>query len=102
MSNIFIFWQEKFHDTAGLYSFLGPAKAAGILRWHAVTGCDTTRRFAGRGKKSWRNLYLSLEDKNDQDIIKGFENFGVSLQWLEPTEKELSRFIARGNAKDIF
>ena len=76
------------------YSFLGPDKAVGVLGWHALYGCDTTGRFAGRGKTTWWSLFMSLDCDEDKDINSAFNDFGDNCHAiLASTEKRLSRFV---------
>ena len=99
VTNTFMFWQDKIFNITGLYSYLGPAKSACILGWHAMTGCDTTGRFAGRGKKSWWNIFLTLHDSDDEDIIQSFQDFGENSNLSCSTEAALARFVTLGYAK---
>jgi len=43
-----------------IYSALGPERSAGLPLFHALTGCDTTSSFFGRGKRSawdtWKDI----------------------------------------------
>lgn len=42
----------RFLDIKAYAEQLGPEKCAGILAFHALTGCDTTSSFKGKGKRS--------------------------------------------------
>ena len=99
VTNTFMFWQDKTFDITGLYSYLGPAKSACILGWHAMTGCDTTGKFAGRGKKNWWNIFLTLYDSDDEGILQGFQDFGENSKLSRSTEAALTRFVTLGYAK---
>ena len=35
--------------------YIGQVKADALLSLHAISGCDTTGRFLGKGKTSWWN-----------------------------------------------
>jgi len=42
-----------------IYDQLGPEKAAALINWHALTGCDTTGHIAGKGKKGCFTAFLA-------------------------------------------
>ena len=50
------------------------SKALAVL--HAFTGCDTTRKFTGKGKLSWWKQFA----KADESIIAAFLSLGLSHQ----------------------
>ena len=83
----------------GLYSHVGPLKSLGILAWHSITGCDTMGRFVEQGKKTWWNLYMSLDHELDKDILQGLCELGEGTNLLFTTQKELAKFITLGYAK---
>jgi len=99
LTNVFLFWHGKVFDITGIYSYLGPVKSSGVLAWHAITGCDTTGRFAGRGKKTWWNLFISLDKEKDKDIIDGFSEFGENAQLVDSTENAMAKFVSLGYSK---
>ena len=95
----FLFWQQKTYDIFGLYSYIGQEKVEGLLGWHALTGSDTTGKFARRDKKTWWHLFIDLDEQDDTDIISGFQEFGRTPDLTCHTERALSRFITLGYAK---
>ena len=100
LNNSLFFWLGKTYDITGIFSYLGPDKAMGILGWHALTGCDTCGKFALRGKKSWWNLFLELNTEDDKDIIEAFKEFGQSAVVSNMVETALARFVTLNYAKD--
>ena len=99
LQNTFLFWQDKTYDIFQLYSHIGRAKAQGLLAWHAVTGLDTTGKFARHGKKTWWHLFMDLDDKDDKDIINSLQESGKDTELQCQTERALARFITLGYAK---
>ena len=41
-----------------IYDALGPSKAAALINWHALTGCDTTGHIRGKGKLTCLNTFM--------------------------------------------
>ncbi|KAG0711912.1 hypothetical protein GWK47_019569 [Chionoecetes opilio] len=41
-----------------IYDALGPSKAAALINWHALTGCDTTGHIRGKGKQTCFNAFM--------------------------------------------
>ena len=95
----FLFWQQKTYDIFGLYSHIGQQKVKGLMGWHALTGSDTTGKFARRGKMTWWHLFIDLDEKDDNDIISAFQEFGRTPDVACQTEKALSRFVTLAYAK---
>jgi len=42
-----------------IYDALGPTKAAALINWHALTGCDTTGHIRGKGKQTCFNAFMT-------------------------------------------
>ena len=46
-------------------SALAPDKARALPMFHAITGCDTASSFAGRGKKTAWDVWMSHNEGTD-------------------------------------
>lgn len=44
------------------YEALGLNRAAAILGFHVLTGCDQTGRFSGKSKSTWWKFFMKAED----------------------------------------
>ena len=68
---------------------LGGAKIAALLALHALSGCDTTGNFAGRGKMTWWKAFQVA----DKEIITALANLGTSEHLAPDTIAALEKFI---------
>jgi len=75
-----------------IYDALGPTKAAALINWHALTGCDTTGHIRGKGKQTCFKAFMtsppdvvsSLQmlgegDSPAEEVLDGCEAFLCSL-----------------------
>ena len=75
-----------------IYDKLGPEKAAAIINWHALTGCDTTGHIYGKGKKGCFATFLTASpevlralaclgegDQPSAEVMCGCEEYLCSL-----------------------
>lgn len=75
-----------------IYDALGPMKAAALINWHALTGCDTTGHIRGKGKQTCFKAFMasppdvvsSLQmlgegDSPSKEVVEGCEAFLCSL-----------------------
>ena len=75
-----------------IYDKLGPDKAAALINWHALTGCDTTGHIQGKGKKGCFTAFLASSStviaalnglgegpEPSDEVVKGCEEFLCSL-----------------------
>ena len=60
---------------------LGESVCHALLFWHAFTGCDTVSQFAGRGKKTAWNAWVSLPEAT--------KTFGSLPYCSKPSDAEL-------------
>ena len=83
---------KRFVPAHEIADSLGSIKSAGLLMFHALTGCDTTSSFCGIGKKTawstWNNFpevthtFRALSEKDFEvtpDIINCLQKFVVLL-----------------------
>lgn len=72
-----------------IHDKLGPKMASALPGFHAFTGCDTTGRFAGKGKLTcWKAL-----EKADQSVVEAFCNLGKSDVPSETDTIGLEKFV---------
>jgi len=75
-----------------IYDALEPTKAAALINWHALTGCDTTGHIRGKGKQTCFKAFMtsppdvvsSLKmlgegDSPSEEVLDGCEAFLCSL-----------------------
>ena len=53
-----------FADVSSIYECLGENAVTALLALHALTGCDTTGKFAGVSKEFWTKGFLK-ESENE-------------------------------------
>ena len=54
---------------------LGATACKALLALHALTGCDTTGKFAGIGKGTWvKRFMLAKKDEDLMSMLSIFEN----------------------------
>ena len=72
-----------------IHDVLGNEKAKALLGFHAFTGCDTTGRFAGKGKRTcWKAF-----NKSSQQVIQAFCELGAGTVPSAETVKSLEKFV---------
>jgi hypothetical protein len=74
-----------------IYDALGSDLVATLPGFHAFTGCDTTGRFAGKGKKSCWKVF----QKASKGVIGAFGNLGKGKQPSSEDNKLLEEFVCR-------
>lgn len=52
----------RFYSVNAIYNYLGKAKSRALPVFHALTGCDTTSFFKGKGKKSSWQAWQAYEE----------------------------------------
>ena len=72
---------------------LGQSKAASLPAFHALTGCDTTSAFFGKGKRTAWDVWQSLPDLTVALQALGRSN--ISLQTLDVHLPVLEKFVTR-------
>jgi len=83
--------KQKLVPLKPIYDALKDARVAALPGFHAFTGCDTTGRFSGKGKKScWKAFELARTE-----IVTAFGNLGTDLQPSAEDCKLLEEFVCR-------
>ena len=85
-----------------IYDALGSRRAAALVNWHALTGCDTTGHIRGKGKATCFNIFmaagpkvisslskLGLGNEPTTEVIAGCEEFLCSL--FCPKKEKISK-----------
>lgn len=75
-----------------IYDKLGSDKASALIKWHALTGCDTTGHIQGKGKKGCFKAFLNASStvlaalnglgegaEPSDSVVEGCEEFLCSL-----------------------
>ena len=75
-----------------IYDALGSSKAAALINWHAITGCDTTGHIRRKGKLTCLNTFMELppnvvsaiqmlgdRDAPSEEVVDGCEAYLCSL-----------------------
>lgn len=75
-----------------VYDALGSTKAAALINWHALTGCDTTGHIRGKGKQTCFKAFMTSQpnvvsylqmlgegDSPSEEVADGCEAFLCSL-----------------------
>ena len=78
--------QSSVYDVRKIYEFLGPAKCRAIPFFVALTGCDTTSQFAGKGKLSAWNAWLAYPLATDAFLIQPFEKITIDSERFQMIE----------------
>ena len=90
-----------------IFETIGPLKAAALLGFHCLTGCDTSGQIRGKGKKSAFKVFsdsshsvlkaladLGKEESPTTEVINGCEKFIFNLVSKKGTKgKLLVRFV---------
>ena len=64
-SHVFAFGTDttfRYIDATAIAQALGDAKCGGFPAFHALTGCDVTSSFAGKGKRTARTAWGAYDD----------------------------------------
>ena len=64
-----------------IYDALGPAKAAALPGFHALTGADITGKFGGNGKITCWKLFELVD--NDDPIVNAHNFVLQNLYWSQ-------------------
>ena len=78
--------QSSVYDVRKIYEFLGPAKCRAIPFFVALTGCDTTSQFNGKGKISAWNAWLAYPMATDAFLIQPFEQITIDSERFQMIE----------------
>ena len=85
-----------------IYDQLGPKKAAALIHFHALTGCDTTGHLQGKGKNGCFNKFLQA----DVEVVAAICDLGCGVEpsphVYDGCEAFLcSHFRPKGNTSDL-
>ena len=72
-----------------IYNNLGPKRASALLGFHALTGSDTSGKFAGRTKDSCFKAFLSCDD----EIMDALAMLGSNNNLPTDACFQLERFV---------
>ena len=76
-----------------IYNALGPEKAAALPGFHALSGADTTGRFAGKGK---RTCWKVLQDLNaDHEIVHALARLGATQKPSDALINSLEAYVCK-------
>ena len=78
---------------------LGPRKAKALPLFHAITGCDTTSSFHGKGKTSAWNVWNALDADSSSNLLLSFKTKTGSASKLNATKRGL--FTRKGRPLEI-
>ena len=78
--------QSSVYDVRKIHEFLGPAKCRVIPFFVALTGCDTTSQFAGKGKLSAWNAWLAYPLATDAFLIQPFGKITIDSERFQMIE----------------
>jgi hypothetical protein len=67
------FFNGKKDSRKQIFDNLGPDRVSALLGFHAVTGCDTTGKFACRTKETAFKLFLNA----NESILKALASLGT-------------------------
>ena len=72
-----------------MYDAIGPIIAESLLGFHALTGCDTTGNFTGKGKVTcWNTLKAARPN-----VIRVFGQLGKTNKLSQDTFDALEKFV---------
>ena len=74
-----------------MHAVLGPERSKALLTLHAISGCDTVGRFAGKGKLTWFSGFQNSEDKA---VIAALQNFGITPNRDETDAEDIAQFVS--------
>ena len=74
-----------------MHAALGPERSKALLALHAISGCDTVGRFAGKGKLTW---FRGLQNTEDEAFIAALQNFGISSNLDETDAENIAQFVS--------
>lgn len=81
----------KIFHIGKLHAALGPDRSKALLALHAISGCDTVGRFAGKGKLTWFN---GLQRTEDETIIAALQNFGITPDLDDTDAENIAQFVS--------
>ncbi len=76
-----------------IYNALGPAKAAALPGFHALSGADITGKFGGKGKITCWKVFEQLD--NDDDIVDALTQLGATETISESTISALEACVCK-------
>lgn len=93
---------SKTYHIGNIANSLGKNKSEALLSLHAITGCDTTGRFASKGKITWLKSFFKLDD-NDVIVTK-LRDFGNGIELDNDSYEILAQFVSlvySGNRQEL-
>ena len=88
------------YDVNNLYHKLGEDTCSSLLASHAITGCDTVGRFAGKEKVSWHAHYKEYKRLNPDSIIT-LQKFGNMAKVVGDEQTVLEKFRTQKNFRQL-
>lgn len=74
-----------------IHAKLGSSVSNALPGFHALSGCDQTGKFAGKGKSVfWKTLMTA-----DKEMLEAFSNLGASELLSEETVHSLEKFVCK-------
>ena len=87
-----IFCSLSYSITIGiLYKALDRKVYEGLLSLHALTGCDRTGRFSGKGKCTWFHKFCAY---NNDILYAHMKSFGEEKELPDEMIERISAFIS--------
>ena len=74
-----------------IFHAVGPAKAAALPAFHALSGADNTGCFSGKGKASCWKTFIEA----DEEVISGFSALGVDAIPSRETMALIEKFVCQ-------
>ena len=73
-----------------VFDAVGEKRSKALIAFHALTGCDTTGKFYGKGKGYWFKVFMKLQDDTAISAICSLQN--------RPLESalEIEKFVMAG------
>lgn len=72
-----------------IFHKLGPDRAESLIKWHSLTGCDTTGHIYGKSKKTCFKAFLEA----GPDVIAAINNLGKGSEPSEDVIKGCEKFL---------
>ena len=95
--NVKMVSSSQTYDINNLYHKLGEDTCSSLLALHAITGCDTVGRFAGKGKVAW---HAHKEYKRlNPDFIITLQKFGNIAKVVDGEQTVLEKYISYAYTK---
>ena len=81
IKHVYMKTDNHFIKIKSAYNNLGSLKSKALLSLHALSGCDTTGSFFGKGKLQWWNCFQEVNN----DIVKAIESIQSAspLQYID-------------------